>query len=158
TATLHNLERRDALLLEIAALLHECGGYVSPHSHHKHSQYLIQNSEIFGLSGIDVMTISLVARYHRRSGPRLRHAAYRNLSADDRIRVSKLAALLRVADALERAHTQRIRDFSVEISRHKIQLNLEGVSDAAVERLAMQSKGDLFHDVFGLEVVIAEAP
>ncbi len=157
TATLHNLERRDALLLEIAALLHECGGYVSPHSHHKHSQYLIQNSEIFGLSGIDVLTISLVARYHRRSGPRLRHAAYRNLSADDRIRVSKLAALLRVADALERAHTQRIRDFSVEISRHKIQLNLEGVSDAAVERLAMQSKGDLFHDVFGLEVVIAEA-
>ncbi|HJM65165.1 MAG: hypothetical protein CMN05_06610 [Roseibacillus sp.] len=157
TATLHNLGKRDALLLEIAALLHECGGYVSPHSHHKHSQYLIQNSEIFGLSRTDVMTISLVARYHRRSGPRLRHAAYRNLSADDRIRVSKLAALLRVADALERAHTQRIRDFSVEIFRHKIQLNLEGVSDAAVERLAMQSKGDLFHDIFGLEVVIAEA-
>ena len=102
--------------------------------------------------------ISLVAKYHRRSGPRLRHDDYRNLSADDRIRVSKLAALLRVADALERAHTQRIRDFSVEIFRHKIQLNLEGVSDVTVERLAMQSKGDLFHDVFGLEVVIAEAP
>lgn len=158
TVTLHNLGKRDALLLEVAALLHECGGYVSPRAHHKHSQYLIQNSEIFGLSLTDVMTISLVAKYHRRSGPRLRHDDYRNLSADDRIRVSKLAALLRVADALERAHTQRIRDFSVEIFRHKIQLNLEGVSDVAVERLAMQSKGDLFHDVFGLEVVIAEAP
>jgi exopolyphosphatase/guanosine-5'-triphosphate,3'-diphosphate pyrophosphatase len=156
TAELHQLTEHDALLLEVAAILHECGGYVSPRAHHKHSQYLIQNSEIFGLSRPDVLTVSLIARYHRRSGPKTRHADYRSLPGPERIRVSKMAAIMRVADALERAHSQRVRDFSVEITRNKIRLNLIGVTNAAVERLAMQSKGDLFHDVFGLEVVLSE--
>ena len=102
------------------------------------------------LGRADVLIVALLARYHRRTGPRTRHPAYRALSGKNRIRVAKLAAILRVADALERAHSQRVRDFSVEITRNKIRLNLVGVSDAAVERLAMQSKGDLFHDVFGL--------
>ena len=156
TAELHQLTEHDALLLEVAAILHECGGYVSPRAHHKHSPYLIQNSEIFGLSRPDVLTVSLIARYHRRSGPKTRHADYRSLPGPERIRVSKMAAIMRVADALERAHSQRVRDFSVEITRNKIRLNLIGVTNAAVERLAMQSKGDLFHDVFGLEVVLSE--
>ena len=156
TSHLHQLTEQDALLLEVAAILHECGGYISPQSHHKHSQYVIQNSEIFGLSRPDVAIVSLVARYHRHSGPRLRHPGYRNLTEPDRIRVAKIAAILRVADALERAHSQRVRDISVEFLPNKMRLNLIGVTDAAVERLAMQSKGDLFHDVFGLEVVLAE--
>ena len=144
------------MLLEVAAILHECGGYISPRAHHKHSQYLIQNSEIFGLARPDVMVVSLIARYHRRSGPRLRHASYRSLSQEDRLRVAKLAAILRVADALERAHSQRVRDFAVRIEKDKLRLTLTGVADAAVERLAMQSKGDLFHDVFGLRVTLNE--
>lgn len=156
TKALHQLTDHDALLLEVAAILHEIGGFVSPHSHHKHSQYLIQNSEIFGLGGLDVQVVALVARYHRQSGPKPSHTAYRNLTTDDRIRVAKLAALLRVADALERAHSQRVRDISVRVLRSKLQLTVHGVTDAAVERLAMQSKGNLFHDVFGLEVTLLE--
>jgi exopolyphosphatase/guanosine-5'-triphosphate,3'-diphosphate pyrophosphatase len=156
TEAIHQLNRQDALLLEVAAILHECGGYISPRSHHKHSQYLIQNSEIFGLARPDVLTVSLLARYHRRSGPRTRHATYRSLSGPERIRTAKLAAILRVADALERAHSQRVKSFTTEITGNKIRLTLVGVTDAAVERLAMQSKGDLFQDVFGLEVVLAE--
>ncbi len=156
TCELHQLGDHDALLLEVAATLHECGGYVSPKAHHKHSQYLIQNSEIFGLGLLDVLIVSLVARYHRSSGPRTTHLGYGGLSGPDRIRVGKLAAILRVADALERAHARRVRGLSVDIIGNKLRLTLAGVTDAAVERLAMQSKGDLFHDVFGLEVVIIE--
>ena len=156
TLELHNLDEHDSMILEVAALLHECGGYIGPRSHHKHSFYIIQNSEIFGLSRLDVTMISLVARYHRGAGPRLRHQAYAALSGKERMRVAKMSAILRVADALEKAHLQRVTDFHVDILPGKMRLTLNGVNDAAVERLAMQSKGDLFHDIFGLEVVLAE--
>ena len=72
--------------------------------------------------------------------------------------VAKLTAILRVADALDRAHAQRVREFSTEITKSRLRLTLSGVTDAAVERLAMQSKGDVFQDVFGLMVSLIEQP
>lgn len=156
TQELHQLTSHDALLLKVAAILHEIGGFVSPKAHHKHSQYLILNSEIFGLGHLDVEIVALVARYHRNSGPKPTHPTYRTLSTPDRIRVAKLAAILRVADALERTHSQRVRDISVAIRRSKLAITLHGPSDAAVERLAMQSKGRVFQDVFGLEISLSE--
>ncbi|MCH7225588.1 HD domain-containing protein [Haloferula sp. A504] len=153
---LHRLSPHDRLLLEVAAILHEVGTFISPRAHHKHSEYIILNSEIFGLDRRDVTVIALVARYHRHSGPRLDHPAYRELAPADRILVSKLAAILRVADALERTHNQRVHDIETRRHRHRLHLVLPGVSDVAVERLAMESKGDLFEQVFGLEVVIAD--
>jgi exopolyphosphatase/guanosine-5'-triphosphate,3'-diphosphate pyrophosphatase len=155
-ADLHQLGAHDRMLLEVAAILHEVGTFISPRAHHKHSEYVILNSEIFGLDRRDVTIIALVARYHRHSGPRLDHPAYRELHPADRILVSKLAAILRVADALERTHDQRVHDIITRRSRQRLQLVLPGVSDIAVERLAMVSKGDLFKEVFGLEVTIAD--
>ncbi len=154
---IHLLTEHDRLLLQVAAILHEVGTYVSPRAHHKHSEYLILNSEIFGLNRLDVTIVALVARYHRHSGPRLDHPAYAALSTEDRIRVCKLAALLRVADALERTHVQRVADLEILREPDKLRVRLPGIADAAVERLAMVSKGDLFEQVFGLRVVIDEA-
>ena len=153
---LHQLTAHDALLLQVAAILHEVGTYVSPRAHHKHSEYIILNSEVFGLDRLDVTIVALVARYHRHSGPRLDHPIYGALSTDDRIRVSKLAALLRVADALERTHAQRVCQLEITRVGNKLRLRLPGLADAAVERLAMTSKADLFEQVFGLSVVIDE--
>ncbi len=153
---LHQLTPHDALLLQVAAILHEVGTYVSPRAHHKHSEYIILNSEVFGLDRLDVTIVALVARYHRHSGPRLDHPAYGALNTDDRIRVSKLAALLRVADALERTHAQRVSQLEIRRESGKLRLRLPGLADAAVERLAMTSKADLFEQVFGLGVVIDE--
>jgi exopolyphosphatase/guanosine-5'-triphosphate,3'-diphosphate pyrophosphatase len=155
-ADLHQLTGHDALLLQVAAILHEVGTYVSPRAHHKHSEYIILNSEIFGLNRLDVTIVALVARYHRHSGPRLDHPAYSALATDDRIRVSKLAALLRVADALERTHAQRVSQIELRRDASKLHIRLPGLADAAVERLAMASKADLFEQVFGLGVVIDE--
>jgi exopolyphosphatase / guanosine-5'-triphosphate,3'-diphosphate pyrophosphatase len=153
---LHQLGTHDALLLQVAAILHEVGTYVSPRAHHKHSEYLILNSEVFGLNRLDVTIVALVARYHRHSGPRLDHPSYAALSTDDRIRVCKLAALLRVADALERTHVQRVAKLEIRRDAGKLRIRLPGLADAAVERLAMASKADLFEQVFGLAVVIDE--
>ena len=153
---LHQLTPHDSLLLQVAAILHEVGTYVSPRAHHKHSEYLILNSEVFGLDRLDVTIVALVARYHRHSGPRLDHPSYASLSTDDRIRVCKLAALLRVADALERTHVQRVANLEIRRESGKLRIRLPGLADAAVERLAMASKADLFEQVFGLGVVIDE--
>ncbi len=153
---LHQLGPHDALLLQVAAILHEVGTYVSPRAHHKHSEYLILNSEVFGLNRLDVTIVALVARYHRHSGPRLDHPSYAALSTDDRIRVCKLAALLRVADALERTHVQRVANLEIRRESGKLRIRLPGLADAAVERLAMTSKADLFEQVFGLAVIIDE--
>lgn len=155
-ADLHQLTPHDALLLQVAAILHEVGTYVSPRAHHKHSEYIILNSEVFGLDRMDVTIVALVARYHRHSGPVLDHPSYAALSTDDRIRVAKLAALLRVADALERTHAQRVAGIEIRRDSGKLRLRLPGLADAAVERLAMASKADLFEEVFGLSVVIDE--
>jgi exopolyphosphatase/guanosine-5'-triphosphate,3'-diphosphate pyrophosphatase len=84
------------------------------------------------------------------------HPRYAALGTDDRIRVCKLAALLRVADALERTHAQRVSDLEIRIQSGKLRIRLPGVAEAAVERLAMASKADLFEQVFGLAVVIDE--
>lgn len=154
TADLHQLTTHDALLLQVAAILHEVGTYVSPRAHHKHSEYIILNSEIFGLDRLDVTIVALVSRYHRHSGPSPTHPHYQALSTDDRIRVAKLAALIRVADALERTHDQRVSEILFRREGDKLHLRLPGLEDSAVERLAMQSKGDLFQQVFGLEIVI----
>ncbi|WP_346189703.1 HD domain-containing protein [Rubritalea halochordaticola] len=156
TQELHSLTDQDALLLHIAAILHECGGFISSRAHHKHSQYIIQNCEIFGLAYTDIELIALVARYHRNSEPKPGHSGYRELNDEDRMRVCKLAAILRVADALERTHSARIKDLEIRISKRRIHFLLKNITDANVERLAMRSKGNLFENIFGLEINLVE--
>jgi exopolyphosphatase/guanosine-5'-triphosphate,3'-diphosphate pyrophosphatase len=155
-ADIHHLTAHDALLLKVAAILHEVGTYVSPRAHHKHSEYLILNSEVFGLDRMDVAIVAQVARYHRHAVPSLDHPGYAALGIDERIRVCKLAAILRVADALERTHAQRVSRIEIVRDHDKLHLRLPGLADTAVERLAMASKADLFEQVYGLSVVVEE--
>ncbi len=155
---LHQLGPHEFLLLQCAAILHEVGSYISPRLHHKHSLYIILNSEIFGLNRLDITIVALIARYHRHAMPQAEHPHYCDLSMDDRIRVCKLASLLRVADALERTHHQRVNFIQVSHSGGKLTLTLPNVNDATVERLAMQSKSDLFTQTFGLEVEVEVEP
>lgn len=153
----HGLSRRGRLLLRTAALLHEVGSYVSGRAHHKHSYYLISNAEVFGLTGEELQVVALVARYHRRGGPKQSHPEYTALPRERRAEVSKLAALLRVADALDRGHTQHVQDFHVERHGDEVVLLIHGVSDLALERLAMEKKANLLEDIYGLRVRLEEA-
>lgn len=156
TSALHRLKEHDALLLKCAAFLHECGNFISTRSHQKHSHYIIRHSEIFGLGKKDIALIALIARYHRKSGPRPSHPDYRDLRFQDRMRVSKLAAILRIADALDRTHSSRVGDIQVHTDKQKLHIDLHGISDASVERQAMRSKSSLFQDIYGLGVSLHE--
>ena len=153
----HGLTRHDRLLLKVAAILHEVGSYINPKKHHQHSQYIILNSEIFGLSRADVEVVGLLARYHRHGAPTPAEPTYALLNQADRLRVQKLAALLRVAEAMERAHSRRIRSFTVRQNARRLELLVPDVADLTLENLALRTKGALFSDIFGLDIVLIPA-
>ncbi|MEX0704039.1 MAG: Ppx/GppA phosphatase family protein [Planctomycetales bacterium] len=151
---IHGLEPRYELILYIAGLLHEIGNFVSHVNHHKHSMYLILNSELFGLSHGDLLLVALVARYHRRSKPKSSHEGYASLDRERRIAVSKMAALLRVADALERSHSQRIREVRCEREDDLLVISVPDADDLSLEQLALKQKGALFEEAFGLQPML----
>ena len=154
----HGLPAHYLLILEVAALLHDIGMYVSPRSHHKHSMYLIQNSELFGLGERHLMIAALAARYHRKSPPRPTHEEFVRLDRNTRVLVMKLAAILRVADALARSHTPRRRELQFVVEGSRLLINIPGsAADWALEEVSVQEKGAMFKDVFGLEPVLREA-
>ena len=114
----HQLDPRFSVILYVAAVLHEIGLYISYQSHHKHAMYLIRNGELFGMSRKDMLLTALVARYYRRASPQPDHEGYVSLDRDERVAVSKLAAILRLAVALDDSRSQRVKDFvSKEIGR-----------------------------------------
>ena len=151
-----HLDSRQELLLKVAALLHEIGGFISNRSHHKHSMYLIQNSSLFGLSREDMALAAFIARYHRRALPSPNHPEYAALDRDRRITVSKSAAILRVADALDRNHLQQVVEPGLRLTKDELIITVNGAEDLTLERLALKEKGTLFEDVYGLKVILRE--
>jgi exopolyphosphatase/guanosine-5'-triphosphate,3'-diphosphate pyrophosphatase len=150
----HALKERDRLLLEVAALLHDIGLFVNLRGHHKHSLYLLQASEIFGLSRDDMQLVGNIARYHRRGLPQKSHPSYSSLSRDERVRVNKLAAFLRLANALDAEHLQKIDDVRIRDEDRGWVLQVAGTGDMTMERLAATARSDMLSDVFGKRVII----
>jgi exopolyphosphatase/guanosine-5'-triphosphate,3'-diphosphate pyrophosphatase len=153
----HGLGARERLLLEVAALLHDIGTFISLRAHHKHSQYLLSASQIFGLTNEDLAIVSNVARYHRRGLPQRSHLPYIALDRNERTIVNKLAAILRLANALDAEHLQKVHD--VHLHRHEDNwiLDLDGSGDLTMERMAAQARADMFGEVFGHRVIVRGA-
>ena len=140
--------------LETAALMHDVGSFIGGTGHHKHSQYIVRNSDIFGLSAHDREIVGHIVRYHRRAKPQRSHNLYMALSRTDRIVVQKLSALLRVADALDRSHTQQISIEGLEFKSDRLVIQTSHPGDLSLEDMSLAEKGDLFEDVFGLRVIL----
>jgi exopolyphosphatase/guanosine-5'-triphosphate,3'-diphosphate pyrophosphatase len=150
----HQLPEKYEMILTTAALLHEIGRFISERSHHKHSMYLIQNSDLFGVGTKDLNMMALVARYHRKAEPRAGHSLYDRLPKDGRVAVCKMAAILRVADALDAGHAQRIRNLQIRIQPDTVLIRIRNVLDLSLEKIAMQRKRKLFETVYGKRVVL----
>ena len=151
---LHQLEDRMGSLLHIGALLHEIGYYVGARGYHKHSMYLIRNSEFFGIGASDLLIISLIARYHRRAMPQARHDGYSSLNRARRVIVSKLSAILRIALALDAGRSQRIQTIDCQRIGNRVLVRVKNVTDTSMEQLELNQSNDFFEAIFGCRVVL----
>jgi exopolyphosphatase/guanosine-5'-triphosphate,3'-diphosphate pyrophosphatase len=142
-------------LLSAAALLHDVGYVVSYRQHHKHAYQLIAHGTLEGFTPRERELVALIARYHRRGFPKKRHRAFGKLHKDDRALVARLASILRLADALDRRHSQRLREVRCRFTDEGMRLNLRSDRDLMVEAHAAEEKADLFEEVFGCEVNVA---
>jgi exopolyphosphatase/guanosine-5'-triphosphate,3'-diphosphate pyrophosphatase len=113
----HGLDISDRDHLEAAGLLHNVGLFVSHSAHHKHSYYVIRNSDqLAGFTDHEIEVIALIARYHRKSLPKADHAEFKALSGDDQRRVRLLAGMLRVGIALDRTRQGGVDFIEVVLS------------------------------------------
>jgi exopolyphosphatase/guanosine-5'-triphosphate,3'-diphosphate pyrophosphatase len=150
----HGLNRHERMFLEIAALLHDIGMFIRGASHHKHGQYLVANAEIFGLRREELDIIANVVHYHRGDPPSPADIAYIALQREERMLVLKMASILRVADALDRGHSQRIKRITIERRSENVIIHTGTKIDHSLERIGLEEKADMFQDVFGYKIVL----
>lgn len=149
-----DLTPQDRRLLTAAAVLHDVGSYISFKRHHRHTWYVVSQSELPGFTPREMQVVALVARYHRKGLPKLRHDGYGAIPREERARVDRLAGLLRVADALDREHRQSVRHVWARSGEGAVELALEGEGELLLERWALKRKADLFERAFGLAVEV----
>jgi exopolyphosphatase/guanosine-5'-triphosphate,3'-diphosphate pyrophosphatase len=149
---LHKLGAADRKILQAAALLHDIGQFVSYKGHHKHSWYLISNTELANFSRHEMLLVANVARYHRGADPAVQHEPFGELAEPDRQRVRRLVAVLRVADALDRDHVQRVRNLQAKIGSSWVTLHLEASGGLLLEGWSLKRKAQLFASVFARKI------
>jgi exopolyphosphatase/guanosine-5'-triphosphate,3'-diphosphate pyrophosphatase len=152
-----DLDPRDRLLMEVAAVLHDVGRFINDRDHHKHGMYVVGWSEIIGLDERSRNVVALLVRYHRKGRPKVQHVEFGSLPTEERLRVSKLAAVLRMADAMDRGHEQRVGRIEARVRETALEIVAESAGDLSVEIAAIERKGNLFEDLTGLKVSLRRA-
>ncbi|MDR0456108.1 MAG: HD domain-containing protein, partial [Treponema sp.] len=142
----HGMNYRQRMMLETAAILHDIGAFIKASGHNKHGQYIVANSEIFGLPRDEQDIIANVIRYHRGDSPSEADIEYISIPREERILVLKMASILRVADALDRGHSQHIQNITIDRRAETIVLHAQGGYDISLELMGVEEKAGLFQD------------
>jgi len=152
---IYGMSRRDKLLLQLAAILHDCGKFVNTQNHHIHSCALIKGSEISGLTKEEIDVVASIALYHSQTVPGVADDNFRDFKASKKVLISKLAAILRIADALDRSRKQKISSIDVKLSGDRLIIKADaGDDNIDLEKWAFREKGVFFEEVFGIEPVL----
>ena len=152
TRNVHQLGSREREWLEYAALLHDTGVHISYEGHHKHSYYLIKNGDLRGFEPDEVNVMALVARYHRKATPKRDHAEFTSLSGEHRQIVRALAALLRLAENLDRSHSQVVTNIESHDREADHHLSLRTTGDAELELWAAARQAEPVERLLGKPV------
>lgn len=153
---LHKLDNSTREYLIAATLLHDIGHHIAHNQHHKHSNYIIRNSELMGFNETEINIIANIARYHRKSHPKQKHPEFASLSSANQTIVKKLSAILRVADALDRSHQQKVGSLSTNLDNGTVTISLKtNKVPIDIELWNLGRRQKLFEDVFGKKLVIS---
>jgi exopolyphosphatase/guanosine-5'-triphosphate,3'-diphosphate pyrophosphatase len=145
----HHLPAQSRVLLEAGALLHDTGHMISHRGHHKHGEYLVLNGDIPGMEGRDRAIVAGLVRYHnRKSEPAGHHVAYSSLNNSDKRIARRLAAILRIAEALDHSHRQRVTQLRAAFQRDAVGLQIFARGDATEDLLDANRSAELFEKEF----------
>ena len=151
---IHGLGTRDKLLLQIAALMHDCGKYVGMKDHYITSYNMINKFDIVAVNGREKEIIALISMYHSRITPSMNDEAYRRLGLNDRVLVSKLSAILRLADSLDRSNKQKFGSIETKILDNQLIVMIETDKNIDLEHWSFKDKGKFFEEVFGMKAIL----
>jgi len=148
TLPLHGLGPADRELLDEASLLHDIGEHVATESHHKHTAYLIQHGRLRGFAPHEVAELAALARYHRGGEPRASSDGMAAVAMERRDAVTRLAALLRVADGLDRGRAAAVGPIGVSLDDTRVRIQVGAEGDIDVDLWGGRRKRELFERVF----------
>jgi len=166
TKELHDLTEPDRKLLQHASILHDIGYHIAHNNHHRHGLYLIKNSEMPGFTGDEIAMMAAVVRYHRGSLPtkatdkrsRREHEDYYSFDRRQREKLLQLAAILQIADGLDRSHRQSISEVQCNVADGIVTIVATPADECELELWSAQRKSSWFADIFGVELQIDKAP
>jgi exopolyphosphatase / guanosine-5'-triphosphate,3'-diphosphate pyrophosphatase len=145
----HHLPAQSRVLLEAGALMHDTGHMISHRGHHKHGEYLVLNGDIPGLEGRDRAIVAGLVRYHnRKSDPAGHHVAYSSLNNSDKRIARRLSAILRIAEALDHSHRQRVTQLRAAFQRAAVGLQITARGDATEDLVDANRSAELFEREF----------
>lgn len=144
----------DKELLQYAAYLHDIGYYISHSAHHKHALYIIRNADLKGFSEEEIEIMAHVARYHRKSHPKITHSEYQSLPLKVRRRIRKLAAILRVADGLDRSQFQNVEKMELDLNPDAFFIQISGKEEVNLELWGAKRKSGLLREVLRRKINI----
>jgi exopolyphosphatase / guanosine-5'-triphosphate,3'-diphosphate pyrophosphatase len=154
---LHRLPPELGKLLETAAFLHDTGHFISDTGHHKHSAYLVMNSDLPGYTDLEREIVALLCRFHRKSMPHQRHEPVRTLSAESRRALLQLTPLLRIAVALDSTKEQKVQAVDCQVVNGDATLVLRGEGDLDLEIWAAERAADSFREVYNTALTVSKA-
>jgi len=149
---LHRLGPRWRVILEAAALVHDIGWTVSAAAHHKHASRIILERGLPGFCERERDLVALVVRYHRKAAPKKKHEGFSRLAAGEQDAVRKLAAMIRIADGLDRTHRRAVEDVDCRVEADGVLFRLRLSLPASEDIAAAVKKSKLFEEVFGRRV------
>lgn len=152
--TLHRLPLAKGRLLEAAAHLYNIGHFVNESRHHRHSMYLVANSDLPGFEDREKMVIATLCRYHRKSMPQASHQTFQVLDPEDRNCVALLTPLLRLAVALDQSQEQRVKRVEAAVEANAVELRLFSERDVDIEQWQAEQLAGIFHEVYGLPLTV----
>ena len=158
THPLHQLSSTEREWLQYGALLHDVGCHIGYAKHQRHSYYLITHGELTGFSSEEVEVLGSIARYHKGGGPKERHENWRRLDPYLRPVVEKLAAIVRIADGLDRSHRQLVTGVECRIRSRRVEFTATARGDCETELSEAGRKADLFEKVLDRKVSFRAVP
>ena len=152
---MHGMKERERLLLRMAVMLHDVGKYISLNNVADSSYNIIMSNEIIGLSHIEREMVALIAKYNTAVLPSYDELVMESsLSAEQYLTVSELTAIVRLANALDRSHLQKIQSIRAVLKERELHLSLMVGRDFTLEQGLCQDKLDFFNEVFSIQPII----